>query len=68
MTFFKIFNLCILKPALPQATQLRLLFFLRKNSKDAPLLRDLIKDTLLLMEEMKKALAPGGFELRTSKL
>ena len=44
----------------------------RKNSKDAPLLRDLIKDTLLLIEEdedeEKKALAPGGFELGTSRL
>ena len=32
------------------------------------LLRDLIKDTLLLMEEEKKVLAPGGFELKTSIL
>ena len=36
----------------------------RKNSQDAPLLRDLIKDTqLLIEEEAKKALAPDGFEL-----
>ena len=33
-----------------------------KNRKDAPLLRDQIKDTLpLIEEEEKKALAPGGF-------
>ena len=37
-------------------------------SKDAPLLRDLIMDTLSLIEENKKALAPGGFELVTSRL
>ena len=42
----------------------------RKNSKDAPLVRDLIKDALQLMEEEeeKKALAPGGFKLGTSRL
>ena len=40
-----------------------------KNSKDALLLRDLIKETLPLIEEgEKKALAPGGFELATSRL
>ena len=31
-------------------------------------MRDLIKDTLPLIEEEKKALAPGGFELGTSRL
>ena len=38
----------------------------RKNSKDAPLLRDLIQDTWVLIEEEKKALVPGGLKLRTS--
>ena len=38
-----------IKPASPQAIGNR------KNSKDAPLLRDLIKDTLPLIEEEKKA-------------
>ena len=40
----------------------------RKNSKDALLLKDLIKDTLMLIEEEKKALAPGGFELGAFRL
>ena len=41
----------------------------RKNRKDEPLLRDLIKDILpLIEEEEKKTLAPGGFELGTSRL
>ena len=41
----------------------------RKNSKDALLLKDLIKDTRTSMEEEeKKALAPGGFELGASRL
>ena len=48
----EIFILCIFNPASPQATQLR--FFKRKDSKDAPLLRDLIKDTLPLIEEEEK--------------
>ena len=43
----------------------------RKNSKDSTLLRDLIKDTLPLIEkdeeEENKALAQGGFELVTSR-
>ena len=42
-----------------------------KNSKDAPLLRDLIKDTLSLIgegKEDKKVPGPGGFELGTSRL
>ena len=42
----------------------------RKNSKKAPLLRDLIKDTVPLIEkedEKKKALVPGGFILGTSR-
>ena len=40
----------------------------RKISKDTPLLRDLIKDTLPLIEKAeKKALVPGGFELVTSR-
>ena len=56
------------KAASPQATLLRL-FWKSKNSKDAPLLRDLIKDTLPLIEdEEKKALATDGFELGTSRL
>ena len=42
--------------------------YYRKNSKVAPLLRDLIKDSLLSMEEEKKDLTPGGFKLRTSRL
>ena len=52
----------IYQPALPQA--------IGKNSKDAPLLRNLIKDTLPLMEEeeVKITLAPGGFELGISRL
>ena len=38
----------------------------RKNIKDGPLLRALIKDTLpLIEEEDQKAVAPGGFELWT---
>ena len=41
----------------------------RKNNKDAPHLRDLVNDTLLLVEEgEKKALVPRGFELGTSRL
>ena len=44
----------------------------RKKRKDAPLLRDLIKDTLPSIEEdeeeEKKNLAPGEFELGTSRL
>ena len=44
----------------------------QKNSKDALLLRGLIKDALPLIEEdeeeEKIALAPGGFELVTSRL
>ena len=41
----------------------------RKTSKDVPLLRDLIMDTLPLIdeEEEEKALAPG-FELGTFRL
>ena len=31
-------------------------------------MRDLIKDTQPLIEEIGKALAPGGFELGTSRL
>ena len=65
INFFKILILCIFKPASPQATHLR---FLWKNSEGTPMLRDLIKDTLPLIKEEIKALAPGGLELGTSIL
>ena len=42
--------------------------YYRKNSNVPPLLRDLIKDTLLSMEEEKKALGPGGLKLGTTRL
>ena len=41
---------------------------IEKNSKDATLLRDLIKDSLPLIDEEKKALAHCGFDLGTSIL
>ena len=66
---FKKSSFCIFKPALPQAAQPSYYRNNKKNSKDALLLRELIKDTLLFIEvEEKKALAPGGFELRISRL
>ena len=45
----------------------RCLGYYRKNSKDALLLRDLIKDPLLLIEKEveEKAQVPGGFKLGT---
>ena len=66
---FKKSSFCIFKPALPQAAQPSYYRNNKKNSKDALLLRELIKDTLLFIEvEEKKALAPGGFELGISRL
>ena len=48
----------------------RCLGYYRKNSKDALLLRDLIKDPLLLIEKEveEKAQVPGGFKLGTNWL
>ena len=48
MVDFNTLQLSIFKSALPQATTLR------ENSKVAHLLRDLIKDTLQLIEEEEK--------------